>query len=681
MCSIPDLYTTQRNVTVAGEMFSTSRHLITYSLKICAIFNLENTVKCILHVLLRYKDYSQKDSGIGEEQMSLSSTNRSCGTFVLYFHRSLIQHQISQVHKLHMTIFASPKYNVYIRYLNMKFSYSIGCYGQGVVVASYASKTILSKFCGEYDAFDRIYMENKLDIQLFCSHSCSTPYLRIRYQPTHRLRVVPHNLIVSSDIYRIRFERSWVANKIMFWVRAPFYNMIHIVTQRKIENITIFDGPTMDCAELKGKISSTFEILIYALLHNTAFNICYVNTATPENAIFSDILITVESKTAYRVYSAPKGFESIDVTIAGLRGEACNLGGIVFLQYDDYTRWNAIGPYCGTSFSDISVQNHIKSGIVIYSYGEVKISLHITSSTRKTENVLMHMAPGDLPFIAEFYRYHFGENVERLTILPKPWNYGKNVSAVMLLHLANKGDGDDHVKGFRRLLPRRLISISMRRSAVKFLNAPSCNWWIETSSSDSKVKGYLSKYLSSGRFDSIEEYTTLRWGQNCSPFPYPIIIDFQEIANKTTYVYREPRRPYSDFVFTNIDKKYSIVFHTLRPNQTHHIRVTAHSTLIQIWEVAKSNCKFARVSFSDIGVWMQSVTLDASKPQRLPSGHRKVSFLKIKNESPSVGNFSQESCNLTLHAISYLRQSLRTDPESILLVRPFIMCDRLYSPV
>ena len=626
-------------------------------------------MKCILQVLLRYKNYSQKDNHIGGDHSWLISITQSCGTYAFNFHRSYMIHpQINPVDKLQIMIFVPSIYNVYVQFLKMNIMYSSGCYEQGVSVVSHSSNTILSQFCGEYDNFDMIYLVNTLNIQLYCHNDCSNSYLRIRYQPTRLLPIVPHKRIINSDNYRILFERNWLTNKVMFWIRAPFHNMIHLITGGNMENVTIFDGPSVKDKELKGIISSTFQILVWFLIYDSTVNICHTTVATPENLVFADMQTTVEISSVYRVYSAPKGFELSHVVVAGFYGEACNLGGVVFLRYDGSAGWDTIGPYCGTSFQKISVQNNLKSGVVIYSYGEVNISLCMTSSTKKCENFLMHMATGNLPFIAEVDGYHLGESIKKLTVLPKPWNYGNTDESLISLHLGNVKH--DNTNGFQRLLDRRLITINILPDAKTFLSVFGCDWWIETSGMDIDIKGYLSEYLLSDKLDILAENVSITWKQNCSRFAYPIIVHFTEMSDKTTFVYREPQRPHSDFLFTNIDKKHTLEFPTLRINQTYHIRIRAHCKLVQIWEIAENNCMLAKVIFGADEGLAESVTLETSKPQRLPSGYKNVSSLTIKNYSPAKGNITQESCSLTLYATAYVRLLFRTGTNGITPVSP-----------
>ena len=664
MLYIPDQHTTQQNGTVANEMFPTSKQLLTYSLKTCTIFNLQNTIACILQTMLRYKNYSRQDNYIAVKDRGTSSMNQSCGSFAFDFRHLDRNHpNINQVHKLQMIIYSSPIYNLYVQFLEMNFVYSTGCYEEGVIVISHLSKTILSQFCGEYDEFDMIYIVDILSINFYCNHHCLRSFLRIRYQPTHRLRNVPRDSIIDSDNYRILFERHWVANTFMFWVSAAFYNMICLVTYGKMENVTIFDGPSMNHKELKGMISSSFQILVLLSIYDTVVNIYYKTAAAPENVIFSDIHTTMGTRPIYRVYSAPEGFELNHVTIAGFRGEACNLGGLVLLTYDSYARWDAVGPYCGASFSNITLQNNVKSGVVIYSYGEVNISLCITSSTKKSEHFIIHMGPGNSPFITEVDVYHFRASIHKLTILPKPWSYGNNDISFMLINFTNVKY--DHVKGYQNILLRRFITISTHAHAAKILRESGCDWWIETSGLDINTKGYLSEQLLLGEFDTLADNISIKWNQNCSVFPYPIIIDFIEMTNKTIYVYKQPRIPRSNFLFTHIDKRYTLKFPTFRVHQTYQIRVTAHYGLVQIWEVPENNCKFAKVTFGKDEGWMQSVTLDASKPQRFPSGYRNVSLLTVKNTYPVGGNVTYEACSLTLKATAYVRLSFRTDVKEV----------------
>ena len=186
------------------------------------------------------------------------------------------------------------------------------------------------------------------------------------------------------------------------------------------------------------------------------------------------------------------------------------------------------------------------------------------------------------------------------------------------------------------------------------------------------IKGYLSKYLISGTFDILAENVSITWRQDCLGFPYPITIDFTEMTNKTTYVYRKPWEPHSNFLFTNIDKKHTLVFPTLKMNQIHNIRLAAHCKLTQIWEVGQSNCKYGRVTFGKDEGWLKSaVTLDVSKSQRFPSGYSSVSKSTVTNAYPKGRNFTEESCSLTLHATAYIRLLFRTGVKGIAPVWPF----------
>ena len=169
------------------------------------------------------------------------------------------------------------------------------------------------------------------------------------------------------------------------------------------------------------------------LLHDITIIISYKTTATPQHTRFSDIYVNTETRSIYRVYDIPTGFELKHVAITGVSGEACNLGGVVLLQHDGDAGWEEIGPYCGTSFWNISVQNNFMSIVVIYSYGATNISLHMSTLTNNKERILIHMGLIN-SFIARVDGYHFRETIEMLAVLPKPWNNGNWDTVSMLLY-------------------------------------------------------------------------------------------------------------------------------------------------------------------------------------------------------------------------------------------------------
>ena len=650
----------QPNVTSSGGMFSASIQLIIYSLKRCRCFNLLNTISCTLQLFQRYEKFSQKDSLITNQNAWLTTTDRICGTFLFYLsHTHPTHHQISQIHKLQLIIFASRNYHIYITFLEMTFAYSTDCFEQGVYVVSHRSKAILSQFCGKYDTFDMIYPVETLNIQVHCILWCSVPYLRIRYQPTYRIPFVPLNRMMTADKYRLLYERGRIKIGVMLWIRVTFHTMIHLVKQIINENVTIFDGPSVNCKALTGLLSSSFQILAKLLLHDITVNISYKTTTAPQHTTFSDIHIDTETRSIYRVYDMPTGFELKHVAITGVSGEACNLGGVVLLQYDGDAGWEEIGPYCGTSFWNISVQNNLMSIVVIYSYGATNISLHMSTSTNNDERFLIHMGLRN-SFAAGMDGYHFGETIEMLTVLPKPWNNGISDTVSMSLYFPYRTyiqlEND-----YRGILERRLITISTHPNAVKFLREVNCDWWIHTSELYGDIKGYLSEYLRLGIFETITYNALIKWNQGCSVFPYAFTIEFTNMENKMTYVYREPLEPFSVFLFTNNEKPITLLFPDLRISEIHYIRVAAHCRLAQIWEVLENNCTSTRIVFGKYDGRLKSVTLNASEPQRLPSGYSNVSLLTVWRDPHIGGNSTQGSCSLTLHATSYLRLLYHTD--------------------
>ena len=459
-------------------------------------------MSCTLHVLERYTNYSQQDIHIKNELSRVTSTDRICGTFVFYFsHTHPSQPPTNRMHKLQMVISTTKNYYINIRFLKMTFAYSTDCLEQGVFVLSHRTGAILSQFCGEYDTFEMIYPIKALDIQVYCILWCSVPYLRIRYQPTYRMAFIPLNKILTADNYRLHYERVWVTNGVMLWVRVAFHNMIQLVNRRTNEYVTIFDGPSVNCEEMNRLVSYSFQILIKLLLQDVTVNISYKTTAAPQNIFFSDIVVNTESRSIYRVYGIPSGFELNHVVITGFSGEACSLGGVVLLQCVRDGGWEEIGPYCGISFRNISVQNNCMSVVVIYSYGATNITLHMSKLTRNKEHFLVHMGLRN-SFIAEVDEYHFGETIEKLTVLPKPWNNGNSDTVLMSyfdLDIFYHGFEND----YRGILQRRLITISTHPNALKFLREVNCDWWIHTRELYGDTKGYLSEYLRMGIFETI----------------------------------------------------------------------------------------------------------------------------------------------------------------------------------
>ena len=648
------------HVTSVGGMFPTSLQLITYSLKRCRGFNLLNIMSCTLQVFQRYKEYSQQHFHITNQHTWLTATDRICGTFLFYLSHAHPSHsQMNQVHKVQLTIFAVRNHNFYVTFLEMTFAYSTDCFEQGVFVVSQRSKAILSQFCAEYDTFDMIYPVETLNIQVHCILWCSIPHLRIRYQPTYRLPFVPLNRMMTADKYRLLYERGRVKNGVMLWVRVTFHNIIHLVKRIMNENVTIFDGPSVNCKELTGLLSSSFQIVMKLIVHDITVNISYKTTAAPQHIRFSDIYVNTETRSTYRVYDIPSGFELKHVAITGVSGEACNLGGVVLLQYDGDDNWEEIGPYCGTSFWNISVQNIFMSIVVIYSYGATNISLHMSTLTNNNERILIHMGLRN-SFIAGVDGYHFGETIEMLTVLPKPWSNGNSDTVSMSLYFPyrfNIGLENEH----RGISERRLITISTHPNAVKFLREVNCDWWIHTSELYGDIKGYLSEYLRLGIFETITYNALIKWNQGCSVFPYAFTIEFTNMENKMTYVYREPLEPFSVFLFTNNEKPITLLFPDLRISEIHYIRVAAHCRLAQIWEVMANNCTSTRIAFGKYEGRLKSVTLNASEPQRLPSGYSHVSLLRVWRDPHIGGNSTQASCSLTLHATSYLRLLFHTE--------------------
>ena len=654
---LPASHSIQLNVTSVGGMFSTSLQLIIYSLKQCRGFNLLNTVSCTLQVLQRYNKYSQKDIHITNQHRWLTATDRICGTFSFsLFHA---HPQLNQIHKLRLIIFASRNYHVYITFLEITFAYSTDCFEQGVSVVSHRSKAILSQFCGKYDTFDMIYPEETLNIQVHCILWCSVPYLRIRYQPTHRLFFVPLNRMMTADKYRLLYERGRIKIGVMLWVRVAFHIIIHLVKQIINENVTIFDGPSVNCNELTGLLSSSFQILIKLIYHDITVNISYKATAAPQHIRFSDIYVNTETRSIYRVYDIPTGFELKHVDITGVSGEACNLGGVVLLQYDGDAGWEEIGPYCGASFWNISVKNNLMLIVVIYSYGAINISLHISPLTNDNERFLIHMGLRN-SFIAGVDGYHFKETIKMLTVLPKPWNNGNSDTVSMSLYFPYRiNDGFEN--DYRGIVERRLITISTHPNAVRFLREANCDWWIHTCELYGDIKGYLSEYLRLGIFETITYYALIKWNQACSVFPYAFTIEFTSMKNKMTFVYREPLEPHSFFLFTSNEKPITLHFPDLKIDHVHYIRVAAHCRLAQIWEVLENNCTSTRIAFGKYDFRLKSVTLNASEPQRLPSGYSNVSLLTVWRDPHIGGNSTQGACSLTLHATSYLRLLFHTD--------------------
>ena len=650
----------QLNVTSVGGMFPTSLQLIIYSLKRCRGFNLLNTLSCTLQVFQRYKNYSQKDIHITNRHTSLTATDQICGTFLFYLSHAHPSHpQTDQMLKLQLTIFAAGNHYVYVSFLDMTFAYSTDCFEQGVYLVSHRSKTILSQFCGEYDTFDMIYPVETLDIQVHCIFQCSIPYLRIRYQPTYRLPFVPLNRMLTADKYRLLYARGRVKNGIMLWVRVTFHTIIHLVKHTINEDVTIFDGPSVNCKELTGLLSSSFQILMSLLLHDITIIISYKTTNAPQHIRFSDIYVNTETRSIYRVYDIPTGFKLKHVAITGVSGEACNLGGVVLLQHDGDAGWAEIGPYCGTSFWNISVHNNFMSIVVIYSYGATDISLHMSTLTNNNERIFIHTGLIN-SFIGGVDGYHFRETIEMLTVLPKPWNDGNSDTVSMSLHFPYRSN-DGLENDYRGIIKRRLITISTHPNAVKFLREVNCDWWIHTRELYGDIKGYLSEYLRLGIFETITYYALIKWNQDCSVFPYAFTFEFTNVKNKMSYVYREPLEPHSVFLFTGNEKPITLLFPDLRIGHVHYIRVAAHCRLAQIWEIVENNCTSTRIAFGKYEGRLKSVTLNASEPQRLPSGYSNVSLLTVWRDAHIGRNSTQEACSLTLHATSYIRLLFHTD--------------------
>ena len=617
-------------------------------------------MSCTLQVLQRYKIYSHKYIHITNQHTWLTSADRICGTFLLSLSHAHPSHpQMNQIHKLQLIIFALRNYHVYVTFLEMTFVYSTDCFEQGVFVVSHGSKTILSQFCGEYNTFDMIYPAETLNIHVHCILWCSVPYLRIRYQPTYRLRFVPQSRMMTADNYRLLYERGRMKIRVMLWVRVTFHTIIHLVKQMINENIIIFDGPSVNCKELTGLLSSSFQVLIKLIHHDITVNISYKTTAAPQHIRFSDIYVNTETRPIYRVYDIPTGFELKHVAITGVSGEACNLGGVVLLQYDGDAGWEEIGPYCGSSFWNISVKNKFMSVVVIYSYGATNIILHISTLTNYSERFLIHMGLRN-SFIAGVDGYCFGETIEMLTVLPKPWNNGNSDTVSMSLHFPYRSN-DGFKNDYRGILERRLITISTHPNAVKFLREVNCDWWIHTRELYCDIKGYLSEYLRLGIFETITYYALIKWNQACSVFPYAFTIEFTSMQNKMTFVYREPLEPHSVFLFTNDELPITLLFPDLRIGHVHYIRVAAQCILAQIWEVMKNNCTSTRIAFGKYEGRLKSVTLNASEPQRLPSGYSDVSLITVWRDPHIGGNSTQGACSLTLRATSYQRLLFHTD--------------------
>ena len=653
-------YTNQLDVTGTDGMFPTVRQLIIYSLNRCGISDILQAMSCVLHVLQRYTNYSHQDIHIKTEHTWMTATDQICGTFLFDFsHTHTSQPQMNRMHKLQLEISSAQNYYINVRFLQMTFAYSTDCFEQGVFVVNHRSKAILSQFCGVYDTFDMIYQIKALDIEVYCIIRCSVPYLRIRYQPTYRTPSVPLTKILTSDNYRLLYERRRITNGAMFWARVAFHNMIHLMKYRTNENVTIFDGPSVDCEELTGLIASSFQILIKLLIHAVTVNISYQATAAPQHIGFSDIFVTTETRSMYRVYGIPSGFEVNHVTITGMSGEACNLGGVVLLQHQSDAGWEEIGPYCVTSFWDISALTDFMSTVVIYSYGATNVSLHMSELTGNDGQFVVHMGLRN-SFVAEMDRYHFGEFIEKLSILPKPWNNGNSDTVLMSLYFpydpANPFENE-----YRGILQRRLITISTDPNAVKFLRETDCDWWIHTRELYTDIKLYLSEYLRFGLFETVTYHALMKWNQGCSGFPYVIKIGFTNMKKKMTYVYGEPLEPHSVFLFTTINTPLTLLFPDLRTDHVHYIRVAAHCTLAQMWQVVETDCMLARVTFGKDEGWLKSATLNASEPQRLPSGYSDVSLLTIWSDPNIRRNFTRDSCSLTLQVSAYRRLSFHTD--------------------
>ena len=397
------------------------------------------------------------------------------------------------------------------------------------------------------------------------------------------------------------------------------------------------------------------------LLHDITIIISYKTTATPQHTRFSDIYVNTETRSIYRVYDIPNGFELKHVAITGVSGEACNLGGVVLLQHDGDAGREEIGPYCGTSFWNISVQNNFLSIVVIYSYGATNISLHMSTLTNNKERILIHMGLIN-SFIARVDGYHFRETIEMLTVLPKPWNNGNWDTVSMLLYFPyrfNDGFENEH----RGIIARRLITISTHPNAVKLPGEVNCDWWIHTRELYGDIKGYLSEYLRLGIFETLTYYTLINCNQGCSVLPYAFTFEFTNVKNKMSYVYREPLEPHSVFLFTSYEKPITLLFPDLRIGHVRYIRVAAHCRLAQIREIMENNCTSTKIAFGKYEGWLKSVTLNANEPQRLPSGYSNVSLLTVWRDAHIGRNSTQEACSLTLHATylhTYVCYSIRT---------------------
>ena len=645
-------------ITATSGIFRTLRQLVIYTIGQCAFFNHRDMLSCTLHILLRYKDYSQQDIHIGRDHKRLTTANRSCGTFTFApFHEHPLSPDVDQFN-LRLIIFI-PNYNVFVSFLKMAVAYSSGCFEQGVLVFSHSNNTTLSQFCGDYDTFDMIYPVNILNIQLYSITMRSSLNLRIRYQSTHRLPNIPLDTVLISENHHIFYERNWVVNNIMFRIRVAFHKIIRLVKEGTTENATIYDGPLTNCPILKMALSSSFQILLRSSLYHTAVNFTYESTTAPENLITDSLQVLTGSVPIYRMYKAQGGFKLHHVTINGSSGEACSLGGVVFLAFDSNDEWDTIGPYCDTSLWNVTIKNNFMSGIVIYSYGAVNIRLYLTTLLEETGQFLVHMGPGNLPFIVESDEYHVAENTKILSILPKPWNYGNSDTSLLFLYFTTKGF--DYADSYQRAILRRLITIVTHPDAGEVLRRPNCDWWIETRDSDVNVKGYLSEYLELGKLEFLTENAVVKWNQSCSMFPYSITVSITAMVNKISYVFVQPRNSNRDILLTNDNKRYTVQFPALRMNHVHHLRVVVQCKFGQIWEVVKNDCKFARVTFGqDVG-WQIPLTLDASKPQKLPSGYNNLSLLTIWNEPPVKGNSTQDSCSLILHATTYVRLPFRTE--------------------
>ena len=671
--SFSDFHTTPKEITVTSGIFLTLRQLIIYTIEQCANFNRRDILSCTLDVLLRYKNYSQQDTHIGRDHKWMATAHQICGTFTFILLREHpLRPEVDQFN-LQLIIYI-PRYNIFISFLKMAIVYSSGCFEQGVLVINHSNNTTLSQFCGDYDTFDMIYPVNILNIHLYSISMSTSLHLRIRYQPTHRLPNIPLNTIMRSDNHHIFYERNWLVNNVIFWIKVAFYKIIRLVKEGTTGNATIYDGPLTNCPILRMALSSSFQILLRSSLYHGAVNFTYESTAAPEHLIPDNLQVLTGSVPIYRMYKAPAGFKLHHVTISGSSGEACSLGGVVFLAFDSNVEWDTIGPYCDTSLWNVTMKNKFMSGIVIYSYGAVNIKLYLTILLEENGQFLVHMGPGNLPFIAEIDGYYMAENTKVLSILPKPWNHGNSETSFLLLYYTPKGF--DYVDSYHRASLRRLITIATHADAGEVLRRSNCDWWIETRDSDVTVKGYLSEYLELGKFELLTENAVIKWNQGCSMFPYSITVSITAMVNKISHVFVQPRNNIREILLTNDNKRYTLQFPALRMNHAHHIRVVAQCKFGQIWEVVQNDCKFARVTFGqDVG-WQIQLTLDATKPQKLPSGYNNMTLLTIWNESPEDGNFTQDSCNLTLHATTYIRLPFRTDIYEVTVdeaqVSPFI---------